>query len=225
MSIKDVQRYAVVAEGLESVTKIITQYRIAEKLYLQRPTEGATELKDCIVDLYVLVLRFLIRAQEFYSKNTAERAFQSMFDFRNRFQRYLDDIEKQQLLVKKYADLVDTRQRQNLEEGLEKLTLEERANSDRLHRILEDLQRPISRMEGQLEYIHRSLNDAHRQEILQWLSSIPYFQHHDQSKAGILKGTGSWFLNDDRMIEWRSSSLSSIIWLRGIAGSGKSKLM
>ena len=215
----------MVAEGLESVTRIITQYRIVEKLYLQRSSEEATELKDSLVDLYVLALQFLVRAQKFYSNNTVERTFKSMFDFRDRFQGCLDKIEKQQLLVKKYADLVDTRQRQNLEEGLENLTLEEEANSDRLQQILEDLQQPVSRMEGQLEYIHDSLNNAHRHEILRWLSSIPYLQHHVQSQADILEGTGSWFLNDDRMIEWRSSSLSSIIWLRGIAGSGKSKLM
>ena len=212
----------MVTEGLEYVTKIITQYRIVEKLYLQRPSEGATELKDCIVDLYVLVLRFLIRAQEFYSNNTVERALKSIFDFHNRFQRCLDNIEKQQLLV---TNLVDTRQRQNLEDGLEKLTLEEKANSDRLQQMLEHLQQPISRMEGQLQYIHDSLNNAHRQEILQWLSSIPYLRHHAQSKMEILEGTGSWFLNDGRLVQWRSSSLSSILWLRGIAGSGKSKLM
>ena len=215
----------MVAEGLESITRIVTQYRIVEKLYLQRSSEEAIELKDCLVDLYVLALRFLIRAQKFYSNNTGERIFKSMFDFRDRFQGCLDKMKKQQLLVKKYADLVDRRQRQNLEEGLEKLTLEEKANSDRLHQILEDLQQPISRMEGQLDYIHDILNNAHRQEITQWLSSVPYMQHHIQSKMGILEGTGSWFLNDDRLIEWRSSSLSSIIWLRGIAGSGKSKLM
>ena len=215
----------MIAEGLESVTRIITQYRIVEKLYLQRSSEEASELQGCLVDLYVLALGFLIRAQKFYSNNTIERTFKSMFDFRDRFQGCLDKIEKQQLLVKKYADLVDTRQRQNLEEGLEKMTLEEKARFDRLHQILEDLQKPISRIEGQLEYIHDSLNNAHRQEILEWLSSIPYLQHHVQSKMDILEGTGSWFLNDDRLMEWRSSSLSSIIWLRGIAGSGKSKLM
>ena len=215
----------MVAEGLESITRIITQYRILERLYLQRSSEEATELKDCLVDLYVLALRFLIRAQKFYANNTIERTFKSIFDFRDRFQGCLENIEKQQLLVKKYADLVDTRQRQNLEEGLEKLTLEEKANSDRLQQILQDLQQPISRIGGQLEYIHDSLNNAHRQEILQWLSSIPYLQHHVQSKMDILEGTGSWFLDDDRLVQWRSSSVSSILWLRGIAGSGKSKLM
>ena len=148
-----------------------------------------------------------------------------MLDVRNRFQGYLDDIAKQQIQVKKYADLVDTQQRKNLEEGLETLTLEEKGKFHRLKKALEDIQRPIDRMEKQLEDVHDNLEDTERQEILRWLSPTPYIQHHVQSKTAILEGTGSWFLNDDRLIQWQSSSLSSIMWLRGIAGSGKSKLL
>lgn len=215
----------MVAEGLETVAKVVAQYKIVEKLYLRRPSEGAAELQDSVVDLYALVLKFLIRAQQFYSKNTVKRIFKDVFDLRNKFQGYLDSVEKQQMQVKKYVDLVDTHQRKNLEEGLETLTLEEKVNFDRLKKTLEDLQGPISRMETQLEDVRDNLKTEQRQEILHWLSPIPYMQHHVQSKRDILPGTGSWFLNDDRLIQWRNSSSSSIIWLRGIAGSGKSKLM
>ena len=215
----------MVAEGLEIVAKVVAQYKIVEKLYLQRPSEGAAELQDSIVDLYALVLKFLIRAQHFYAKNTVKRIFKDVFAFQNKFQGYLDNIEQQQMQVKKYVDLVDAHQRKNLEKGLETLTLEEKVNFDRLEKTLKVLQRPISRMETQLEDVRDNLRTAKRQEILHWLSPIPYIQHHVQSKKDILPGTGSWFLNEDRLIQWRSSSSSSIIWLRGIAGSGKSKLM
>lgn len=215
----------MLAEGLETVTKVVAQYKIVEKLYLQRASEGTFELESSIVDLYTLVLKFLIGAQKFYSKNTAERIFKNVFDVHNKFQGYLDAIAKQQLQVKKYADLVDAQQRKNLEEGLETLTLEEKDNFHRLEKALEEVQRPINRMQRQLEDVHENLKSAERQEILRWLSPIPYIQHHVQSKTDILEGTGSWFLNDDRLTQWRCSSFSSIMWLRGIAGSGKSKLL
>ena len=214
----------MLAEGLETVAKVIAEYRIIEKLYLQRTSEGSTELENSIVDLYTLVLKFLIRAQQFYSKNTVERSVKNIFD-RNKFQGYLDDIAKRQTGIEKYADLVDKQQRQNIEEGLEKLTLEEKDDYDRLRKALDDIKRPINRMEGQLNAVHDNLKDSERQEILRWLSPIPYIQHHVQSRTDILEGTGSWFLNDHRLIQWGSSSLSSILWLRGIAGSGKSKLL
>lgn len=215
----------MLAEGLEIITKVVAQYKIVEKLYLQRASEGTVELKSCIVDLYTLVLKFLIRARKFYSKNTAERIFINVFDVHNKFQGYLGAIAEQQVQVKKYADLVDTQQRKNLEEGLETLTLEEKNNFHRLEKALEDIQRPIVRMQRQLEDVNDNLKSDERREILRWLSPIPYIQHHVQSSKDILKETGLWFLNDDRLTQWRWSSLSSIMWLRGIAGSGKSKLL
>ena len=211
VSIQDVQQYTVVAEGLEVVANVVAQYNIIERLYLRRRGEGTTELKSSIVDLYALVLEFLIRAQHFYSKNTVERGFQNVFDFRNGFQKHLDDIAKQQIQVKNNAELVDTQQRKNLEEGLETLTLEEKDNFDRLRKALDEIQRPISRMERQLQYIHDNLESTQREKIFYWLSPVPYTQHHIQSKRDILDGTGLWFLNDDRLVQWRSSSLSSIL--------------
>lgn len=53
----------------------------------------------------------------------------------------------------------------------------------------------------------------------------PYIQHHEQTKSEVLKGTGSWFLRHPDFLKWRDESASSILWLRGIPGSGKSKLM
>ena len=215
----------MLAEGLEVVTKVVAQYKIVEKLYLGRTYEGTSGLESSIVDLYTLVLKFLIRAQQFYSKNTVERIFKNVFDVRDKFQGYLDDIAQQQIQVQKCADWVGAQQRRNLEEGLETLTIEEKGNFHRLRKVLEDIQRPINRVEKHLEHVHDNLKSDERQQILRWLSPIPYVQHHIQSKNDLMEGTGSWFLNHSRLIQWRSSSSSSIMWLRGIAGSGKSKLL
>jgi hypothetical protein len=62
-------------------------------------------------------------------------------------------------------------------------------------------------------------------EILQWLSPEPYLQHHKQMKKDILPGTGAWFLADPIFEKWKYDSGSSILWLHGIPGSGKSKLV
>ncbi|KAH0559391.1 hypothetical protein GP486_004095 [Trichoglossum hirsutum] len=69
------------------------------------------------------------------------------------------------------------------------------------------------------------LGNSARQKILQWLSPIPYEQHHNTNKRDVLEGTGSWIWRENAMIEWRNSSESSVLWLRGIPGSGKIKLV
>ena len=66
---------------------------------------------------------------------------------------------------------------------------------------------------------------AKRVEILRWLSPEPYIQHHKQTKQDILTGTGQWLLSDPIFKKWKDDSASSILWLHGIPGSGKSKLV
>jgi adenylylsulfate kinase-like enzyme len=40
----------------------------------------------------------------------------------------------------------------------------------------------------------------------------------------VLPGTGQWLLSDPVFDKWKKESVSSILWLHGIPGSGKSKL-
>jgi hypothetical protein len=57
------------------------------------------------------------------------------------------------------------------------------------------------------------------------MSREPYIQHHEQTKQGVLSGTGQWLLSDPVFEKWKNESASSILWLHGIPGSGKSKLV
>ena len=63
-----------------------------------------------------------------------------------------------------------------------------------------------------------------RLEILNWLSTIPYQRHHKSAFGEVLKGTGSWFLEDSAYQNWKDGDESAVLWVHGIPGSGKSKL-
>ena len=127
--------------------------------------------------------------------------------------------------MKKHIDLVEAEYRGDVESALSTLSIEEGENFNNLKGIMQDLQRPINRMERDLKTLHDGLTTAERGKILQWISPIPYMQHHNQARRDVLAGTGSWFLKDEKILRWLSSSSSGIMWLHGIAGSGKSKLM
>ncbi|KAJ9129512.1 Velvet factor, partial [Pleurostoma richardsiae] len=49
--------------------------------------------------------------------------------------------------------------------------------------------------------------------------------HHQLIKDGVLEGTGQWLLSDPVYLQWKEDSASSILWLHGILGSGKSALV
>lgn len=66
--------------------------------------------------------------------------------------------------------------------------------------------------------------DSKRIEILFWLSSQPYQEHHEQVSKSALAGTGRWLLEDHVYLKWYKESNSSLLWLHGRVGSGKSTL-
>jgi hypothetical protein len=69
------------------------------------------------------------------------------------------------------------------------------------------------------------LAGAKRAQILRWLSSEPYIKHHEETKKDALPGTGQWLLSDMVFHTWKNGSESSLLWLHGMIGSGKSKLV
>ena len=95
--------------------------------------------------------------------------------------------------------------------------------------------------EFKLGSFSNSVIEKTRQEILHWMSTIPYREHHRTISRDILPNSGLWLLKKPEYVEWRKSSLSSVLWLRGIrkynhyftgynndekvAGSGKTKLV
>lgn len=64
-----------------------------------------------------------------------------------------------------------------------------------------------------------------RLKILRWLSAIPYQQHQKQAYNEVQQGTGTWFLQDVVYRSWGKIPESSLLWLHGPPGCGKSKLM
>lgn len=78
---------------------------------------------------------------------------------------------------------------------------------------------------SRFDKIEESHDEHDRLKILLWLSAIPYHQYQKKSYSEVLEGTGSWFLEDSEYCHWRDSDQSAMLWLHGIPGSGKSKLM
>ena len=64
-----------------------------------------------------------------------------------------------------------------------------------------------------------------RTAILRWLSTIPYQDHQTVARKEVQDGTGRWFLQDDAYRAWKASDETSLLWLHGPPGCGKSKLM
>ena len=102
----------------------------------------------------------------------------------------------------------------------------------KLQELLRSIDSPICRMSRQLDSLEDQLKrkkicasvrlkltgisvGSERVEILLWLSSLPYIEHHQQIKKQALSGSGQWLLQDPLYVQWYEKSVSSLLCLRG----------
>ena len=166
-------------------------------------------------------------AQTSFSTNPQPvvRALRSMTTFLDKFREVDEAINSNEAEAEKWFEALNAERSKNPEGGLATLTLEERKSHEQLNALLDDLSRPIKRMEAELVVVRDWLSAESKTQILQWFSDLPYRQYHLQASTDVLAGTGDWLLQDARLQTWASSSFPSILWLRGPPGFGKTKLV
>ena len=135
-----------------------------------------------------------------------------------KFEELLDKIRSGQKKVNQLTDLVGAEDQNKLRESLSAMSLN-------LRRRLDDFDGPMARLGSQLKVVEDHLEKNKRVDTLRQISSLPYMQYHEQTRKGVLEGTGQWLLDDPIYAQWKNDSDCSILWLHGILGSGKSKLV
>ena len=70
-----------------------------------------------------------------------------------------------------------------------------------------------------------TVGDAQLKRILDWLSTVRQNRHHDAAQRDILRSSGRWLLEHPDYQDWRDSTNSSVLWIHGLLGTGKTKLV
>ncbi|KAJ3574775.1 hypothetical protein NPX13_g4254 [Xylaria arbuscula] len=78
--------------------------------------------------------------------------------------------------------------------------------------------------QDQMESLMNRIDKKNHVKLLEWISPIPYGQHHNTVKEDRTTGTCEWLLRHEKFREWEDSNLSSTLWLQGIPGAGKTFL-
>ncbi|CZR67760.1 uncharacterized protein PAC_17659 [Phialocephala subalpina] len=222
----DSQIYGAMVDGVEHISNLITRYHVLEAIYL-KPIEGGDlkardQFEASLVKLYAAIMIYLVKARLFFNKNPIKRmAGAVVHTAESSVESFFDRIEKAQADVNRCLSLLDAERTQSSHENMSLITLQ----IDDLKRILSDLDAPILRQATQIAALHDSLEAEERKGLLTWLSKVNYRAHHKAMGAGLLPYSGLWLLEKPAFLEWRKSSVSSILWLHGIPGSGKSRLL
>ncbi|OAL55020.1 hypothetical protein IQ07DRAFT_608823 [Pyrenochaeta sp. DS3sAY3a] len=202
-----------VIEGLADVAELIFRSALTEALFLHRAsrTTVTTGLERAITKLYASILRWLSEARQHLERSTSKRMIRSAVLADTPLESCLKSIRMADEDVHKHMDYVDW------SDGADRHA--------ELTQTLQSITVPLKRIDGSLKNMQDNLEMSRRNKIIKWLSPEPHMGHHNQAKRGVLESTGQWLLSDAVFMKWKDESASSILWLHGSLGTGKSKLV
>ncbi|KAJ4186933.1 hypothetical protein NW759_016926 [Fusarium solani] len=202
VAVGDLNTYTSLLERTVDIAETICRNALVESLLNDSQSQTAKEVNHALVKLYASILAYLAKAKSYYEQNSLKRVVKHGV-------LASSDLESVTIYIDKMLCL-------HHEDQLE--------SHAELKRMLKDFDAPINRWDKALHAITGQLHGERGNVILRWISDEPYEKHHIQTKNEVLKGTGKWLLHDPTFIRWKNESASSILWLYGIPGSGKSKL-
>ncbi|KAJ6102335.1 Galactose oxidase/kelch beta-propeller [Penicillium sp. IBT 16267x] len=197
------------------------RYRILEKIYVEQPFDSARKLGKAIVRVYELIMRYLVQARRFFEQRAASRILKGVFVGQEEFQEIMQAADRDEQEVDRWANLVQAEM--NSETGTRLATMSSGYFKALQEKLLQ-MNQPISHLSLQLERMEEHIDSLQRKEVLDWLSSQPYFDHHRTVNSRVLGGTCQWVLQHPSFSDWKRESTNSVLWLHGNQGAGKSCL-
>jgi hypothetical protein len=194
----DTEKHQEALKGLERVAKILWCYAVADKALFEDPTTRGAYSK-VLLPLYIELLKYECTAAQYFGQKTLKRIW------KNTTGSISWSDNSAQIVV---LDDDCRRAIQILSFG-------------RLQHLLEN-QRLA------LEQVIKAANSSRieKQEILSWISTVPYGADHDNVRENLGKlyqSSGRWIFRHSQFQDWQNSK-SGVFVLRGTAGTGKSSL-
>ncbi|KAF4965615.1 hypothetical protein FSARC_6602 [Fusarium sarcochroum] len=217
----NVKTFGIMAENMSQVVNIIAQSAIVEDLYLHRGLKIAHILKQSLTRLYARILSFLARTLKHYSNSTIKNLAESVLVDSETTQSLSSVVVVEQGEVDRCIIIAEAENRE-LDAAESNQARSQHMMS--MKKIFTELRSPITRISADTSQLLQLAQEADRVAILKSLSTLPYPSHHQAAARGRLDGSGEWLLNHPSFNSWRGSSSSTILWLHGIPGCGKTKL-
>ncbi|RPB09958.1 hypothetical protein P167DRAFT_576825 [Morchella conica CCBAS932] len=186
-------------EKLDILEAVLTATR--EKRDICRQKQWKYTWKGETIILRDIADKILVWVDKFKSIGDAKQYYSKNTGVRIAFSTFetelaslLDDIATQETSLLKATDLAEAEYHRIAGHELQETS---REISDGLKRLAQGFQMPIIRIDSDVKKLVNAQNAEERTNILKWLSDF---------------------------IQWQRSSASTILWLRGIPGAGKTKL-
>ncbi|TVY27111.1 Vegetative incompatibility protein HET-E-1 [Lachnellula hyalina] len=190
----------------ESFEILLDAYKqLAENIPLlqqfQTLFESNLQMSNVLSMIYKDILDFHLSALRVFKKPTWKQLFRSTWkDFKARFQHILDDLRSHKALIEGQANLLQ----------------------------IEEVRVDRERVRESFSSIEKAERDKKFLAVRTWLASTDATVDQEAA-AGMRKdypNTGRWIFGENVIKAWMdsTSSLSSVVWINGIPGAGKTIL-
>ncbi|KAL6863996.1 hypothetical protein J3F83DRAFT_182220 [Trichoderma novae-zelandiae] len=235
VTVNDIETFGHVLDSLENISNLVARCQLCEVIYLveRRKSSGELfdQLSDSITDLYTAILGYLAGILHYYGVNTTTRILKSVVVSKADMKARYEPVESALVKLRRLTEIAEAQDLGSAVDGIQRIEqqFKEKTELDQMEMqslkdVVEQLNQPIDRIDSRLGQIHDGIEQHVRTQILKAISTIPYGSHHKTASKGRLEGSGRWLLGKSAFGDWRKMSHSSVLWLHGIPGSGKTKL-
>ncbi|KAI0871808.1 hypothetical protein GGS24DRAFT_41561 [Hypoxylon argillaceum] len=199
---------------IDRVLYTLFRCEIYARLYFGQPCgpkscSSSDMLMSSMTELFTDILLFLDLAVESFSSNSFQTAISGTFNVRK--------------ITDSLSSLTELERRLDLSAGMCHIEEEtERGRNFEKLRLL--LDQSLAWQGSQLGTIWQALQEDDLIKILQWVSSIAYETDFSSINQARIADTCEWLGKNPKYIDWLERKGSSILWLHGIPGAGKTFL-
>ena len=245
--------YGVIIQGLEMVSSIVSHYIVIERVFVGLKSVNASAVRKSLLELYASVLQFLRKALQFFplpetsgkEKNYMRRKFAKISrTFKNLDVTYQDSVKDILSQVSRGKNNVDSGADHayaemnfdafdKIGQQLDAMGYAEAERNRRLAVLREEFDRKVGSIDYKVSEIYNIMKESQQEsnirQVLDWLSPAAQDQRrmtsHQSLKNRRLPSSGLWLLEGEDYLQWQDSEQSSIAWVRGTSGTGKTMLL
>lgn len=209
---------------MEQITNLLVRCAIMESLYLQNRTSAAERLREALLGLYTDMLHYLTKVMNYFKQSKVVRKMKSVIEKSKDVETQVSTIRSGDEEVRHLVVLIEAEKSDSITNDVRETLVQQQRYASELHDLLGKLQSPINRLDTSIERHDDKLEMEMRVKILNATSTIPHPAHHRTIAKNRLAASGRWLLEKRTFLDWQMNSCSSVLWLHGIPGSGKTNL-
>ncbi|RYC65916.1 hypothetical protein CHU98_g284 [Xylaria longipes] len=186
---------------------------VYEEVYLKDISdeflESAANLREALVNLYAKILQVLAHAKHALNESGAVR-FLHVLLHPSKGEESIQNLDEAGKQLGSVVQACEAAQR--------------KSHNAKTQKLLQSLDKPLRRIDDGVKAILDKVSAYDRSKMLDTLSNIAFGDQHLRRTKSRMEGTGKWLLKHQKFHDWETSSSSSILWLTGKIGAGKSVL-